>query len=98
MFSDAFPIISTPDLKRALDFYRDLLDAEVEYQFPPDGQLADKTMDLETHVDALQRRVAGRWSAHQSGRLNRQAARTSFSAYSPGSPAAATSRATASAS
>ena len=38
MFSDAFPIISTPYLKRALDFYRDLLDAEVEYQFPPDGE------------------------------------------------------------
>jgi len=35
--SDAFPIISSPDLERALRFYRDLLGAEVEYQFPPDG-------------------------------------------------------------
>ena len=38
MFSEAFPIMSTPDLKRALGFYRDLLDADVEYQFPPDGE------------------------------------------------------------
>jgi lactoylglutathione lyase len=38
MFTDAFPIISTPDMKRALGFYRDLLDGEVEYQFPPEGE------------------------------------------------------------
>ena len=37
MFTSAFPIITTPDLPRALGFYRDLLDAEVEYQFPPEG-------------------------------------------------------------
>lgn len=37
MFTDAFPIISTPDVQRALGFYRDLLDGEVEYQFPPEG-------------------------------------------------------------
>jgi lactoylglutathione lyase len=37
VFSDVFPIISTPDLKRALGFYRDLLDGEIEYQFPPEG-------------------------------------------------------------
>ena len=37
MFTDAFPIISTPDMQRALGFYRDLLDAELEYQFPPEG-------------------------------------------------------------
>ena len=34
---DAFPIISTPDLPRALAFYRDLLGAEEEYRFPEDG-------------------------------------------------------------
>jgi uncharacterized glyoxalase superfamily protein PhnB len=38
VFQDAFPIISTPDMDRALGFYRDLLDGEVEYQFPPDGE------------------------------------------------------------
>lgn len=37
MFTDAFPIISTPDIQRALTFYRDLLGAEVRYRFPPEG-------------------------------------------------------------
>jgi lactoylglutathione lyase len=38
VFTAAFPIISTPDLERALGFYRDQLDGEVEYQFPPEGE------------------------------------------------------------
>jgi lactoylglutathione lyase len=38
MFDDAFPIISTPDMQRALGFYRDLLDGEVVYRFPPEGE------------------------------------------------------------
>lgn len=38
MFNDAFPITSTPDMQRALGFYRDLLGGEVEYQFPPEGE------------------------------------------------------------
>jgi lactoylglutathione lyase len=38
LFSDAFPIVITPDLERALGFYRDLLDGAVEYQFPPEGE------------------------------------------------------------
>jgi lactoylglutathione lyase len=37
MFNDVFPILTTPDMARALGFYRDLLEGEVEYQFPPDG-------------------------------------------------------------
>jgi lactoylglutathione lyase len=37
VFTDAFPIISTPDMQRALGFYRDVLDGEVEYRFPPEG-------------------------------------------------------------
>jgi aminoglycoside phosphotransferase (APT) family kinase protein/uncharacterized glyoxalase superfamily protein PhnB len=37
MFTQAFPILTTPDLPRALAFYRDLLGGEVTYQFPPDG-------------------------------------------------------------
>ena len=38
MFDDAFPIIHTPDLERALGFYRDLLGGVVEYAFPADGE------------------------------------------------------------
>ena len=38
MFTGAFPIITTPDLQRALTFYRDLLEGEVEYRFPPEGE------------------------------------------------------------
>jgi lactoylglutathione lyase len=38
VFNEAFPIISTPDLQRALGFYRDLLGGEVQYSFPPDGE------------------------------------------------------------
>jgi lactoylglutathione lyase len=37
MFNDLFPILTTPDMPRALGFYRDLLEGEVEFQFPPDG-------------------------------------------------------------
>jgi lactoylglutathione lyase len=38
VFNDAFPIISTPDIERALTFYRDLLEGEIEYRFPPEGE------------------------------------------------------------
>lgn len=38
MFEELFPILSTPDLARALSFYRDLLGATVTYQFPADGE------------------------------------------------------------
>lgn len=38
MFQEIFPILSTPDLPRALAFYRDLLGATVTYQFPPTGE------------------------------------------------------------
>ena len=37
MFNDVFPILTTPDMPRALGFYRDLLEGEIEYQFPPEG-------------------------------------------------------------
>ena len=37
MFTEAFPILSTSDVGRALGFYRDLLGATVTYQFPADG-------------------------------------------------------------
>jgi lactoylglutathione lyase len=38
VFDSVFPIITTPDLGRLLGFYRDLLDGEVRYSFPPDGE------------------------------------------------------------
>jgi lactoylglutathione lyase len=38
VFTAAFPIITTQDLDRALRFYRDQLEGEVEYQFPPEGE------------------------------------------------------------
>ncbi len=39
MFTTIFPIIATADLGAALRFYRDLLGATVDYEFPgPDGE------------------------------------------------------------
>ena len=38
MFNDVFPILTTPDMPRALGFYRDLLEGEIEYRFPPEGE------------------------------------------------------------
>ena len=37
---DAFPILSSPDLRRALAFYRELLGAEEEYRFLDEGEPA----------------------------------------------------------
>lgn len=37
MFDEAFPIITTPDLAKALAFYRDQLGGTVSYQFPEQG-------------------------------------------------------------
>ena len=37
MFNDVFPILLTPDMPRALGFYRDLLEGEIDFQFPPEG-------------------------------------------------------------
>ncbi len=39
MFTETFPILTTPDLGRALSFYGDLLDGQVTYEFAgPDGE------------------------------------------------------------
>jgi lactoylglutathione lyase len=38
VFTDAFPIIRTPDMGRSLGFYRDLLGGTVEYRFPREGE------------------------------------------------------------
>jgi lactoylglutathione lyase len=40
VFQELFPILSTPDLARALGFYRDLMGGTVEYQFPAEGEPA----------------------------------------------------------
>jgi lactoylglutathione lyase len=46
VFNDAFPIISTPDMERALGFYRDLLDGEIEFRFPPEGEPVYVGLDI----------------------------------------------------
>jgi lactoylglutathione lyase len=47
VFSQVFPIITTPDLARALRFYRDLLGCTVVYEFPgPDGDASYVGLDL----------------------------------------------------
>lgn len=46
MFTDAFPIIHTSDLPRALGFYRDLLDGDVVYRFPEEGEPGFVAMDI----------------------------------------------------
>ena len=38
MFDEVFPILTTPDLPRALRFYRDLLGGSVIYSFPAEGE------------------------------------------------------------
>jgi lactoylglutathione lyase len=46
MFDQLFPILSTPDLSRALGFYRDLLGGTVTYRFPPEGDAGYVAMDI----------------------------------------------------
>jgi lactoylglutathione lyase len=46
VFQELFPILSTPDLPRALRFYRDLLGCEIHYRFPADGEPAYVGMAL----------------------------------------------------
>lgn len=47
MITELFPILSTPDMGRALAFYRDLLGGSVGYEFPgPDGTPAYVGLDL----------------------------------------------------
>lgn len=50
MFTQAFPIYRTPNLERALGFYRDLLDGEVTYQFPPDGAPAFVSLTIGSSI------------------------------------------------
>lgn len=43
---EAFPVISTPDLGRAVGFYADLLGGTVTYRFPAEGRPAYLTVQL----------------------------------------------------
>jgi lactoylglutathione lyase len=46
MIESAFPILSTPDLARALGFYGDLLGGKITYHFPDDGETQYVGLDL----------------------------------------------------
>jgi lactoylglutathione lyase len=46
LVDEAFPILTTPDIQRALGFYRDLLGGTVTYQFPPEGDPGYVAIDL----------------------------------------------------
>ncbi len=47
MITELFPILTTPDLDRALAFYRDLLGGTVTFEFPaPDGKPGYVGLDL----------------------------------------------------
>lgn len=48
MIDSAFPILSTPDLARALGFYEDLLGGTVGYRFPDEGEPQYVGLDLGT--------------------------------------------------
>ncbi len=51
MFRSSFPIISTPDMNRALRFYRDVLGGKVTYQFPDEGEPGYVAIDIgESHL------------------------------------------------
>ncbi len=46
MLDEMFPILSTPDMSRALGFYRDLVGGTVTYQFPPEGDPGYVAIDI----------------------------------------------------
>ncbi len=66
MITSAFPIIATPDLERAVGFYRDLLGGRVGYEFPgPDGKPAYVGVDLGSSHLGIALAQAGQASALQ---------------------------------
>ena len=51
MFTSMFPILSSRDLPRLLQFYVTALDAELVYQFPPEGEAFFVSVDVAgTHL------------------------------------------------
>jgi lactoylglutathione lyase len=66
VIQSAFPIISTPDLTRALTFYRDLLGGIVTYQFPAEGPPGYVGMDLgSSHIGIGEEPEIGEASGRQ---------------------------------
>jgi catechol 2,3-dioxygenase-like lactoylglutathione lyase family enzyme len=63
MVQSAFPIITTPDLPRALAFYEGLLGGKVSYQFPAEGDPVYVGLDLGSshlgigHADAVDKLI-----------------------------------------
>ncbi|MGP4019500.1 VOC family protein [Saccharopolyspora sp. 5N708] len=64
MFREAFPILSTPDLGRAVRFYRDALGFQPEYQFPAEGEPEFVTLRLEALTLGLGKDTAARPGGH----------------------------------
>jgi len=48
MFTEAFPIVTVPDLPETVAFYRDLLGFRESYRFPPEGDPQFVTLKLGT--------------------------------------------------
>jgi lactoylglutathione lyase len=48
MFTEAFPIITVPDLTAAVAFYRDRLAFREAYRYPPEGEPEFVTLKLGT--------------------------------------------------
>jgi lactoylglutathione lyase len=64
MFTEAFPILTVPDLPATVAFYRDLLGFRPAYQFPPDGEPQFVTLRLATGELALAAGDAGPAAAY----------------------------------
>lgn len=68
MFTEAFPIVTTPDLPRLITFYRDVVGFELTYRFPDDGdpefvalRLGNSELGLAADPDAGDPALARRW-------------------------------------
>jgi hypothetical protein len=59
----SFPILSTPDLRRALSFYVDALGGSVSYRFPETGELEYVTVRLRSSTSPRTNGGANGWRA-----------------------------------
>ena len=76
-YFNAFPIVYTEDLERALAFYRDLLGFRQTFQFPADGDAVFVSLELEGGGSlALAAAADGQTGAH--GRVMRPLENGSF--------------------
>jgi len=86
MIEELFPILSTPDLPRALAFYRDLLGGVVTYQFPAEGDPGYVGLALGvSHLGIGAQDQPGGWSTTGShcGRTCRTAMQHSYASGAP---------------